>query len=86
MTKEEIIEAIKIKIGKTYPSIWTIGTTDDPDTHKQQHLNKRNMVKYWAHYKTDSQTTGLAVEQYFLDKGMKGRPNTQGNAGYVYVF
>lgn len=86
MTIADIISAINGKVGSTNYSIWTIGVTDDPETRKSQHSNDGEDVKYWGHWKTDSETVGRDVEKHFLDKGMKGDTGGGGNAGYVYVF
>lgn len=85
MNKAELIKTIEAKAGSNN-SIWTIGITDDPDTRKAQHQNDGKSVKFWNHWKTDSETVGRDVEQHFLDKGMKGGAGGGGNAAYVYVF
>lgn len=85
MTKEQIIAAIITKVGSNY-SIWTIGVTDDPEIRKSQHSSDGENVNFWSQWKTDSEKIGRDVEQYFLDRGMKGGSGGGGRAGYVYVF
>ncbi len=86
MNKKELIEAVKARIGTTSYSIWTVGVTDDTESRKGQHESDGENVKYWTHWKTDSEETGRDVEQHFLDLGMKGGAGGGGSAGYVYIF
>jgi hypothetical protein len=85
MEKYTIITAIKDKVGGNY-GIWTIGVTDDPDTRKSQHESEGENVKYWSHWKTNSEKDGRDIESYFLGLGMKGGEGGGGKAGYVYIF
>lgn len=66
-------------------SIWTIGVTDDPDRRKEEH-GQEHSVKYWVQWRSDSETAARNVEEYFLDKGMKGGTGGGGTADYVYIF
>jgi len=37
-------------------------------------------------WSTDSEKDGRDIEEYFLDKGMKGDTGGGGSASYVYIF
>ena len=56
MDESEIKDAIGTKKDCT---IWTIGITDDPDRRKSEHENDGKSVKYWKHWKADSETKRL---------------------------
>jgi hypothetical protein len=86
MNQNELIQSIKTKVGSSNYSNWVIGVTDDPITRRQQHEKIGNNVRFWSHWKTDSEKTGRDIEKYFLDLGMKGDTGGGGSAGYVYVF
>ena len=80
MNESEIIEGIKNQV-KTYSS-WTIGITADPNDRRAEHGNP----EHWKQWKADSETIARKVEEYFLDKGMKGGAGGGENPTYVYIF
>lgn len=67
-------------------SIWTIGITDDPSRRKSEHERDGKSVKFWKQWKADSETIARNVEEYYLDKGMKGGGGGDTNGNYVYIF
>lgn len=81
MASESAIKAAIENIVRDY-SIWTIGVTDDPIRRKSEHNNP----KHWHQWDADTETAARDVEQYFLDKGMKGGGGGPGGADYVYIF
>lgn len=89
MNKSQIISEIEGRVSrakeKNY-SLWTIGVTDDPDVRKTQHDNDGKVVKHWINWSTESEKDGRSIEEYFLDKGMKGDTGGGGSARYVYIF
>lgn len=86
MKKSDIIDEIKNKVGSSGYSVWTIGVTDEPDTRKSKHETDGENVNQWKHWKTESETEGRTIEEFFIDKGMKGGKGGGGKAGYVYIF
>lgn len=62
--------------------LWTIGVTEDHSRRKSEHGNPQ----YWIAWAADSDAIARAVEQHFLDKGMKGGPGGPGTAKYIYIF
>jgi len=90
MEKSQIISEIEGRVsrakgGEDY-SIWTVGVTDTPKTRKDQHGSDNEEVKHWKDWSTDSENDGRDIEEYFLDKGMKGDTGGGGSASYVYIF
>jgi hypothetical protein len=67
-------------------STWTIGITDTPKIKKDQHDNEGKEVKHWKDWSTNNEKEGRGIEEYFLDKGMKGDSGSSGSASYVYIF
>jgi len=86
MQESEIIAAIQAKVGSTRYGIWTIGITDDPQRRRTEHENNREDTKHWSDWKADTEAIARTVEQYFLDKGMKGGTGGGEHPTYVYVF
>jgi predicted GIY-YIG superfamily endonuclease len=84
MNEAELKAAIQRKVS-TY-SYWTIGITDDPERRKKEHEAEGKSVKYWSHWKADTEAIARAVEAYFIDKGMKGGTGGGEHPTYVYVF
>lgn len=82
MKERDIKIAIQRVVGKTRYSSWTIGITDDPDQRRSQHGNP----KHWHHWRANTATMARNVEDYFLDKGMKGGPRGGKSPNYVYIF
>lgn len=86
MNKSELILAIEKKRGSTSYSIWTIGITNDPERRKSEHESDGENVDYWSQWKADSESIARDVEEYFLNKGMKGGGGGGEKPTYVYVF
>jgi hypothetical protein len=82
MREDELRAAVERKRSATSYGIWTIGVTDDPDRRKGEHGNPA----HWSHWSADSESMARKVEQYFIDKGMKGGTGGAGTARYVYMF
>jgi len=89
MDKSQIISEIEGRVSRAKKedySIWTVGVTDTPKIRKDQHDNDGKEVKHWKDWSTDSEKDGRDIEEYFLDKGMKGDTGGRGSASYVYIF
>jgi len=90
MDKSQIISEIEGRVGRAKGgedyTIWTVGVTDTPKTRKDQHDSEGKKVKHWKDWSTDSEKDGRDIEEYFLDKGMKGDTGGGGSASYVYIF
>lgn len=82
MKEREIKIAIQRVVGKTRYSGWTIGITDKPNRRKTEHGNPED----WHQWRADTARIARNVEEYFLDKGMKGAPGGPGTPNYVYIF
>lgn len=89
-TKIQIIADINShlqKSSKHYYSEFYIGITNDVE---RRLFNEHNVSKnggWWIYRESDSKDIAQAVEEYFLDKGMKG--DTGGgteNSVYVYCY
>ena len=89
MDKSRIISEIKDRISRSKTedySTWTMGITNTPKIRKDQHDNEGKDVKHWKDWSTDNEKDGKDIEEYFLDKGMKGDAGGRGYASYVYIF
>jgi len=89
MNENEIKQAIEKKVKnakKVDYSIWYIGITEDPDRRKREHEDEGKNTKFWIQWKADTETIARNVEEYFIDKGMKGGTGGGENPTYVYVF
>lgn len=89
MNKSDIISEIEDRVSRSKKAdytIWTIGITDKPKIRKDQHENGGKEIKHWKDWSTNSEKDGRDIEEYFLDKGMKGDTGGGGLAGYVYIF
>ena len=89
MNKSRIISEIEGRVSRSKTeeySTLTIGITDTPKIRKDQHGNEGKDVKYWKDWSTDNEKDGRGIEDYFLDKGMKGDTGSRGSASYVYIF
>lgn len=89
MNKSDIISEIEGRVSRSKNSDYTactIGTTDKPKTRKDKHENDGKQVKYWKDWSTNSKKDALEIEEYFLDKGMKGDRGSGDFTGYVYIF
>ena len=87
MEKSQIISEIEKRVSRVKPdyTLWTIGITDTPKSRKDQHYDNHKNVREWADWSTNSESDGRAIEEYFLDKGMKGDAEG-GSIKYVYIF
>ncbi len=85
MTKKDLIRAIEVRMGGTFPFIWTCGITASPDVRRMQHAAKRS-VRHWRHWRANSANIARAVERHFLSKGCRGGPGGPGEPRYVYLF
>ena len=89
MDKSQIISEIESRVSRAKKvdyAIWTVGVTDNPDTRKNQHDSDGKEIKHWMNWSTNSEKDGRDIEEYFLDKGMKGDTGGGGSARYVYIF
>jgi len=89
MDKSRIISEIEDRISRSKTedySTWTMGITNTPKIRKDQHDNEGKDVKHWKDWSTDNEKDGKDIEEYFLDKGMKGDAGGRGSASYVYIF
>ena len=89
MDKSRIISEIEDRISRSKTedySTWTMGITNTPKVRKDQHDNEGKDVKHWKDWSTDNEKDGKDIEEYFLDKGMKGDAGGRGSASYVYIF
>ena len=85
MTKQALTTAIDAVVGNNY-SIRTVGITNDPERRKGEHESDGESVKFWRHWKADSERIARDVEAQFLSKGCKGGSGGGVNPTYVYVF
>jgi len=89
MDKSQIISEIKSRVNDSEEadySIWTIGISDTPKVRKDQHDGDGKEIKHWKDWSTNNEKDGRDIEEYFLDKGMKGDTGGGGSARYVYIF
>ena len=89
MNKSRITSEIEGRVSRSKTeeySTLTIGITDTPKIRKDQHGDEGKDVKYWKDWSTDNEKDGRVIEEYFLDKGMKGDAGGEGSASYVYIF
>lgn len=89
MEKSQIISEIEGRVSRAEKkdySIWTVGVTDTPKIRKDQHDSDKKDVKHWKDWSTNSEKDGRDIEEYFLDKDMKGDTGGGGSASYVYIF
>jgi len=89
MNKSDIISEIEGRVNRSKKADYTlstIGISDKPKTRKDKHENDGKEVKYWKDWSTNSEKDGRDIEEYFLDKGMKGDRGDDGSASYVYIF
>ncbi len=89
MDKSQIISEIESRVNdseKVDYSIWTAGISDTPKVRKDQHDSDGKDVQHWKDWSTNSEKDGRDIEEYFLDKGMKGDTGGGGSASYVYIF
>ena len=89
MDKSQIISEIESRVNDSEEvdySIWTVGITDTPKVRKDQHDSEGKDVQHWKDWSTNSEKDGRDIEEYFLDKGMKGDTGGGGSASYVYIF
>jgi len=89
MNKSQIISEIEYKISQSKTedySTWTMGITNTPKIRKDQYNNECKDIKHWKDWSTDNEKDGKDIEEYFLDKGMKGDVGGSGSASYVYIF
>jgi len=82
MSTESGIKAAIEQIVNGRYSAWTVGVTDNPGRRRAEHGDPNA----WHCWDADSETVARNVENYFLDKGMKGGSGGQGRADYVYIF
>lgn len=89
MNKSDIISEIEGRVNRSKQADYTlstIGISDKPKTRKDKHEDDGKDVKYWKDWSTNSEKDGREIEEYFLDKGMKGDRGDDGLANYVYIF
>ncbi|MCH7647094.1 MAG: hypothetical protein IIA83_00595 [Thaumarchaeota archaeon] len=89
MEKSQIISEIERRVStakKEDYSMWVVGVTDTPKNRKDQHDSDGKKIKHWMDWSTDSEKDGRDIEEYLLDKGMKGDTGGGGSASYVYIF
>ena len=89
MEKSQIISEIESRVNDSETadySIWTVGISDTPKVRKDQHDNDGKDIQHWKDWSTNSEKDGRDIEEYFLDKGMKGDTGGRGSASYVYIF
>jgi len=80
--KDEIIQRIKDRVSTTYDQ-WTIGITTDGSPHREMHKFRGS----WRKWLTESTEDAAAIEQYFIDRGMKSDTERSPEAAlYVYIF
>lgn len=88
MQRMEINAAIESCVKHANPQeyrLWTIGITNNPERRKEEHGAKEN-IKFWKTWAADSEADARAIEQYFLDKGMKGGSGGGESPNHVYIF
>lgn len=87
-SEQSIKDAIEQKRTSLSYSSWTIGITNDPERRRGEHNNDGKSTSACRHWEADSESVARNVEQYFLNKGMKGG----GGGGssppprWVYIF
>ena len=89
MDKLQIISEIESRISRLKEedySIWTVGISDTPKVRKDQHTGDGKDVQHWKDWSTNNEKDGRDIEEYFLDKGMRGDTGGGGSASYVYIF
>lgn len=88
MTKESIIKAFKEHFrnsSKQHYSDFYVGITDNVTRRLFGEHNVDKDRGWWIWQPADSKSIAQEVENYFLDKGMKGAPGG-GNDGTVFVY
>ncbi|MGD9116166.1 MAG: hypothetical protein PVJ61_03180 [Dehalococcoidia bacterium] len=80
-SETQIISEIENIVGTSY-TYWTIGITIDPSQCKKQHHNP----SYWHYCDAGSESSARHIEEYFVDKGMKGETGGGSHPHYVYIF
>lgn len=89
-TKVQIIADINSHLQKSekqYYSDFYIGITNDIDLRLFGEHNVSKEHGWWIYHKGDTKAVAQAVEEYYLDKGMKG--DTGGGSEdttYVYCY
>ncbi len=84
MQESELIQTIQR--GITNFSLWYIGITEDLVRRKAEHESEGKDTKFWKEWEADTETIARNVENYFLNKGMKGGTGGAGHPTYVYIF
>ena len=87
MTKQDIIDAIELRVQRTGYSAWYIGITNDPERRKTEHGAKED-VQYWKQWQAGVEDA-RAIEEFFHAKGMKGDGgggSTEDKPDWVYIF
>ena len=89
MASEQVIkDAIERKRGSLSYGSWTIGITNDPKRRREEHNAEGKNTSAWSHWEADSESIARNVEQYFLNKGMKGGAGggSSPTPRWVYIF
>ena len=82
MDKSRIISEIEGRVRREKAEVystWTVGITDTPKIRKDQHDSNGKNVNHWKYWSTDNEKDGRAIEEYFLNKGMKGDTEGKGS-------
>jgi hypothetical protein len=67
---------------------WTVGITSDWARRKNEHSNDGKSLGCWTCWQADSLSDARQIENYFLDKGMRGGGggNMATGTTFVYIF
>ena len=84
----EILAAIQLKAMRGPIQIWRIGITNDPVEAKRYWTEERNEnTRHWSEWQADSLSDARALEEYFIEKGMKrGSTGVAVEEGEPWVF
>jgi hypothetical protein len=88
MTKQEIIEAIKEKVGPQSLYIWYVGVTHDPDNTLAYWRDiEPHFTGYWVNYQAESLGEAQDVVAHFIRLKMHdGTKETLSASRTAYVF
>lgn len=90
-SKENIIKAFDEhlqKSGRRFYSEFYVGITDNVQRRLFQEHNVNQDTMWWIYSTAESKEIAAEIEQYYLDKGMKGHPgggNDSSTKVYCYA-
>ena len=82
----DLKNAIQTRVGTTYFNLWTIGTTNDCSTRKEELETEHKDCRFWEDYEADNDAVARCVQEYFQRKGMRTDRIDEQESKYIYVF